>query len=220
LAILAKVAMIYARMCAYARWVASAWIVWGTGLVVVAALTIALWLPIYWPRMYLTGLALQLGGICLGIPALIKTRKLFGLPSFADSVREWQKRRPQRSHIIMPLTGVAMTASLGAVKLSLWSAMDPGLDTAKRIDALVANVERLRAEISESNAAHVVSIANLRSDMEARIRDTHIKLSDESRKLLESQTGGLAFARVALVLIFVGTVLAGIASDIGALWVS
>jgi hypothetical protein len=118
LAVSTVVARIWAHTCGYARSVASAWIVWGAALVVVAALTIAFWPPTNWQRMYLTGLFLQLVVICLGIPALIKTRKLFDLPSFADSVREWFKRRP-KSQVIVPLTGVGMAAWLGSGKLSL-----------------------------------------------------------------------------------------------------
>jgi hypothetical protein len=98
--------------------------------------------------------------------------------------------------------------------------MGPDLDIAKRIDALVANVEQLRKEASESNAEHAASVEKLRKEVDAGLRGTDMRLSDESRKLLESQTGGLAFARVALVLVIVGTLLAGIASDIGTVWVS
>jgi hypothetical protein len=98
--------------------------------------------------------------------------------------------------------------------------MGSELETASRIDALVANVEQLRKEASESNAEYAASIAKVRSDMDARIHDTDRRLSEESRMLLESQTGGLAFARAALVLVIVGTVLTGIASDFGAAWVS
>ena len=219
MAALRVVWIIWAQTVAHARWIASAWIVWGTALVVMAALIMAFWPPIAWPRMYLIGLLLQLVGIGLGVPALTKTRKLFGLLSFSDSVREWLKRRP-RSPVIVALTGTVGMTSVGSAKLSIWSGMGPELEMAQRIDALIENVERLRKEATEANAEHAASIAKVRSEMDTRIRDTDIKLSNETRKLLESQTGGLTLARVALVLVILGTAIAGIASGMGSAWVS
>jgi hypothetical protein len=76
------------------------------------------------------------------------------------------------------------------------------------------NVEQLRKEAAESNAEHTASVAKLRADTEAKTRTTDATLSDQSRTLRVSQTGGIGKARAALLIIIVGTVLAGIAPDI------
>jgi hypothetical protein len=90
--------------------------------------------PITERRMRFAGLALQVLGTGFGFLALMETRQLFRLPSFADSAREWIKRRP-RSQVVVPLTGTAVMTSAGSAKLSLWSNTGPELDTAQRINA-------------------------------------------------------------------------------------
>jgi hypothetical protein len=133
------IARVWARTCAYARWMTPPWFVRGTAAVLIIALGVAFFPPITERRMRFAGLALQVLGTGFGFLALMETRQLFRLPSFADSAREWIKRRP-RSQVVVPLTGTAVMTSAGSAKLSLWSNMGPELDTAQRINALVVNV--------------------------------------------------------------------------------
>jgi len=208
------IATLSALIGAYRRWLALAWLVWGTAALILTALAIALWPPITERCVRLTALALQIVGTGSGFLALSSTRRLFGVRSFAANMRQWWQSRPRRN-VTAELKGTAISMSGGTATLSAWANMGPELELAERLNALAANVEQLRKEAASSNLTHVASVAKLRGDMDARTRATDTALSDISRKLRESQTGGLWFGFAALIIITVGTILAGIAPDIG-----
>jgi hypothetical protein len=199
----------------YARWVLSPKLFWCTVAALLATLLFAFWHPITERHMRLAGLTLVVFGTLPGFIALDSTRKYFQMPSFADEVRAWIKRRPGKP-VTAQLRGSIGTFSGGTVNLSLWSNMSADLPIEKRIDAIVKNIETLRLEAGESNLKHAASVQTLRSEVDTRLREATEALSVTSRKLLESQTRGLWMATAALILVLAGTILLGIAPEFAA----
>jgi hypothetical protein len=199
----------------YARWVLSPKLLWCTVAALLATLLFAFWHPITERHMRLAGLALVLIGNILGFIALDSTRKYFQMPSFADEVRAWLKRRPGRS-VTIQIGGAAITSSAGSVNATGWSTMATGLSIEQRINALVANLETLRKQFDNANVAHDAALNKFRTEVDTRLRDVSEALSLTSRKLVESQTRGLWMAHAALILVFMGTILLGYAPEFAA----
>lgn len=202
-----EIARIWGVARAYALWLLSPRFVWCTVIVFAAALTYAFWRPISKDQIEHAGVLLQLVGTGIGFRALSATRKLFKIPSLMDEARAWVGRRPR--NITVQLTGGAFGVSGGSANLSTWRGMGSDLDVQTRIDALVANLEELKKEAAKSNQEHRAAVAKLRTDMESKTRAIEEVLSGTTLTLHESQTGGLWMAAVALIILFVGTVLAG-----------
>jgi hypothetical protein len=144
----------------------------------------------------------------MGFWALRATRKLFKLPSLMDEARAWIGRRPRRN-ITGQLETASFGVSVGSARNSVWSAMGADLDATRRMDAMAANIEQLRKEADEARAEHTAATAKLRNDMESKARVIEESLSGTTLTLRESQTGGLWMAAVALIMLLVGTILAG-----------
>ena len=144
-----------------------------------------------------------------GLYCVGATRKLFKMPSPMDEVRAWIGRRPR--NIKSQIEGGFLGVTGGSVRMSVWSAMGSDLDALKRMDAMVANIEQLRKQAAEARTEHSAATAKLRTDMESRTRAIEEGLSGTTLTLRESETGGLWMAAAALIMLFVGTVLAGFA---------
>ena len=203
---------IWDSVLAHAAWLISPRLAWFTFFMIVGSLAFALWPPRDAETIATAGTILQLIGSMIGFSALNSTRKLFGMRSLADEVRAWFERRPK--NIFMELQGAAIAVTGGRPELSTWQPINPDMDAAQRIAALVANVEQLRKEAREANVRHESSIAKLQSDLDMKASDLQTALSGESSKLRQSQTGGLWVAAAALLMIVVGTALAGFSSFI------
>lgn len=202
-----EIARIWSVARAYAQWLLSPRLVWVTATVFAVVLTYAFWRPVTEARIAHAGVILQLVGTSMGIWALRATRKLFKLLSLTDEARAWIRRRPR--NITMQLSGGAFSVSGGSARMSVWSAMGSDLDATRRMDAMAANIEQLRKEADEARAEHTAATAKLRTDMESKTRAIEDGLSGTTLTLHESQTGGLWMAVVALIILLVGTVLAG-----------
>jgi hypothetical protein len=198
---------------AYLRWIVSPWITWLTLVLLLGAGVAAFWPPVTERHVRLAGVGLQLCGTAAGLLAWASTRRRFKVQSLAECVREWWRARPQRN-IIMPLSGAAISVSMGSAQMSVWSNMGSGLDTAKRLDAMAANIEQLRKEAQELDARHTAAEAKLHDDFEAKTRATQGALSDVDRQLRGSQTEGLWLALSALIMLIIGMALAGAAPEI------
>jgi hypothetical protein len=190
----------------FAQWFASPRLAWFTIIVFASAVLYAFSWPIRVERIVRAGVLLQLVGTCMGFWALRATRLLFKMPSLMAEVRAWIARRPRKLTIQLTAGGVSFSG--GNVKLSAWHAMGSDIDAATRLNAVVANIEQLRKEAGESNTEHTAALTKLRADMDAKTRNIEEGLSGTTRALHESQTGGLWAAWVALLMLFVGTVLA------------
>jgi hypothetical protein len=197
---------------AYAAWLISPRLAWFTSVAIVGSFAFALLPPRDAETVATAGTILQLIGSMMGFSALNSTRKLFGARSLADEVRAWFGRRPK--NITMEMRGTGISISGGHAEMSLWHTISPDMDTSQRIDALVANVEQLRKEASAANLRHQTAIANLRRDVDTKTRALEMALSGETVKLRDSQTGGLWMATAALLMIVIGTVLAGFSNYI------
>jgi hypothetical protein len=209
------IARIWRQRNAYAIWLASNWIAWGSAATFGIALTYACQRPVLEHRSRWAGLALQIIGVGLGIPALLKTRNLFGLPSPLDAARAWWAGRP-KSSVIVPFTGVGGEFKSGTVGVSEWSAMGQELGIPQRVDALESNVERLRIKATAWQPSTESSLSALRQTVANDAATVHNDVGRVSRTLLESQAGGFAYACVALAFILVGTTMTGIAPVLGA----
>ena len=194
---------------AWAQWLLSPRLVWFSVVILAAALTCAFWQPVTEERIAQAGALLQIVGTGMGFIALSATRKLFKMPSPMDEVRAWIGRRPR--NIKSQIEGGFLGVTGGSVRMSVWSAMGSDLDALKRMDAMVANIEQLRKQAAEARTEHSAATAKLRTDMESRTRAIEEGLSGTTLTLRESQTGGLWMAAAALIMLFVGTVLAGFA---------
>ncbi|NDY74247.1 hypothetical protein DO021_20465 [Desulfobacter hydrogenophilus] len=93
----------------------------------------------------LSGLALQIMGMCLAIRGLLKVRTYFQHPSIRNLFQGWFNQFPKwrnnrRIHLKGAITGVS---DINA-NVSIWTNDNPGDLIERRIEAILQNVERLK----------------------------------------------------------------------------
>jgi hypothetical protein len=197
------------------RWLWSAWPV-GLPVMVLATSIFLVWPPVTEQRARWIGTALQLFGTGLALWGLDKTRRLFQLPSLISIARSWVNSRPGRN-VVVEMTGQAVGMSIGLLgTASVEYAMGPHLDPERRLSAIESNLAELRKEFAAANSKHAAALSTFRTDLVAKIGTANSALADVRGQLRESQAGGLWQATAGLVFIFVGMVICGVASDIGA----
>ena len=105
------------RIRALWSWLMEARFVWLTLGVIAVALTVALRTHTPEPVIRLTGLILQLLGLCTIIWGIYETRALFCHPSFASKAKLWFGRFPLlKKNIVLSATGCSMGVAMGKIR--------------------------------------------------------------------------------------------------------
>jgi hypothetical protein len=198
---------------AWVQWLLSPRLFWDSLLALSLALVFAFWHPITERHVRWAGLWLIVLGTAQGFAALISTRRQFRVPSLFEHVKRWLNNRP-RPNTTIAMGGVGMSISSGSADLTVHSQMGPERTTEERLAAIEANIVELQRQVDGERQRNAAALSKLRSDLDARHQATETALAATTRKLLDSQTGGLWQAVAALAFIFVGTIFSGLAPDV------
>lgn len=166
----------------------------------------------------LTGLILQLLGICTVIWGISATRAFFGLPSFANKLKSWASRCPIRSrkeilgvadlclpHLLMNATGFSSNTSTPSASLD------------ERIDAIEKNINFLHQSLSQLKSDLNHNLNDIKNEVKA---EANIREADDKsiREMLEAfGTGGIHISAIGAVCLFLGVIFSTAASEIAAI---
>lgn len=195
------------------RWIGSvaAWITWDFRYFWVTVIPIAS-AYVFVTQGTSSELALRAAGVCmeiLGIATVAwgirETRQLFDKPTAIDHIWLWLGRFPRyQKHTIVSVEAASMTLTGGNVGVSMWLKPGPNADTNRRISALEANLDHVRAELQSATVGlqqkieeHEIALADERTDR----TDNHDRIET---KLEASETGGLHISAMGLCWLLTG----------------
>jgi len=162
----------------------------------------------------LTGLALQVLGICAVAWGIHQTRVLFNQPSMLGSVGDWLKRRP-RLHGRAVSVGASLQCSSVVGRARAHVTANPVDNSAQaRIEALEKNIKHVQGRISSLETDLDEQGQELRESLEAE-RRTRANETERLRARLEAtETGGLHLSAIGAAWLLVGVTLSTAAPEL------
>lgn len=207
----------HAQLRALRSWLAGARHAWLAGSVVAIALVIALRPGAPEPVIRLTGLLLQLLGICTVAWGISETRALFGHPPFTSKARWWITRFPfLRRPIVASLSGVASLGIAGKVRAFGTDGPGPDPTIDARVAALEKNIDALHNRITETQKEMDAEFAKVTDAMK---REEHSRQSEDlaiRAKLEATGTGGVHISAIGALWLFIGVALSTASTEIAA----
>jgi hypothetical protein len=134
------------------RWLLRAWLAVFAVAIVGVAIAISLLLHTE-PAIRVAGLFLQLLGLAAAALGIRDTRRMFGKPSFLQSIRNWVSSWP-RFKPKPQYVNLSGSASIGSsASATVWHGAGSGASIEKRVDAIEANLREVegRVRTAESN---------------------------------------------------------------------
>jgi hypothetical protein len=163
----------------------------------------------------LTGLILQLLGICTVIWGISKTRALFGHPSLSSKAKAWLGRFPlfRRPHVISA-SGIASLALVGKGRAHVTHGPGANPTVDSRLDALEKNIASIheRITVTQREMDAELNKTNDALNREEQLRATEDKAIHD--KLEATGTGGVHISAIGALCLFVGVILSTAAPEI------
>jgi len=203
---------------------AMAWInelrqLWACGFVV-ALLVLGL---AYWRPCDLTyrliGMSAQLIGVGIAAGALVQAREYFGLLSFGQVWRQWWAKRPRwrADNTISAATGhVVMGGFPASMRINV--KYDRMLPVMGRLNKLTDGVEGLHRTLADVDQKLGGAAEAFTKELKALSEKTSADTAKVEEKLKSTQTGGVAVALVAALLVALGTVLTAVPVELAYLF--
>lgn len=184
----------------------------------VAALLVSLRPGTPEPTVRLTGLVLQILGICTVLWSVSETRALFAHPPVLRKLIDWLGRFPlvRRSRAIA--VGASTVAAVGA-KASGHITHGPGRNPTieSRLDALEKNMGAIHGRITGLQRDTDTEIGNLRQSVKQEA-ETRANEHEELRDKIEATgTGSIHISVIGVVWLLVGVILSTAAPEIASL---
>jgi len=203
------------RLKAIWPWLVQARYIWITAAIICVALIISLRLHPTEQVIRLTGLVLQLFGICTVIWGISETRALFGLPSVASKTKVWLNSFPLLRRNVRLNVGNA-TIPITSSKVRLYGTHGPG--ATPTIDSRLDDLEKAVISIHER-------ISQTQKEMDEEFQRTAGALKHEEQlrqaedstiraKLEVTGTGGLHISAIGALLLMVGTILSTASNEL------
>jgi len=181
---------------------------WLSVIVIFGALAISLRPHTTEPVIRITGLILQLLGVCTVIWGISETRALFGHPSLASKTKAWFGRFPMLRRTInlsASVSGISIVGGRASAFVTNNPGPNPTVET--RLDSLERNISLIHERITQ---------AQNDMDQEFRKAEESLKLEKQSRqeednttreKLEATGTGGVHISAIGASWLFVGVIL-------------
>ena len=188
------------------HWLARAWLAVFAAAVVVAAIWLSFLLHTE-PAIRLAGLFFQLLGLSAAAIGIRDTRRMFGKPSFLQSVRNWASSwprfRPKPQHI--NLSGLASIGS--SASATVWHGTADGEPLEKRVDAIEANLREIETRVRTAEGSISSNERAFKSMLrqESEERTAHDQVLH--RKIEATSTDGLRLAAAGAFWLAAGVVL-------------
>ena len=161
------------------------------------------------------GYVLQVIGMLFAIRGLLGIRAHFGQPMLRDLFIDWLKRFPKWKRNVVIGLGAAHLGMAGLkARVEVWNPDDPSLPVDQRIQKIISNLDRLRAE----QATHAKLIEDLKDSHEEhkkKIAEQTQKIEENIRAELESlHTSDLITSLVGLVWLTVGITMSTMSQEL------
>jgi len=189
-------------------WIAKARHFWFAVLIVIAAILFVLRKGITEPQIRITGLILQVLGICTVVWGIQETRALFGHPGILTLSRDWLRRVPVfgkrdiTASVKFKIPALQMRAR-GYISAN--SAPDAPVEA--RVEALEKNVKYINERIDKTQTEMNQKLSAQTKAIEQE-QQTRAKEDQDIRAKLEvTETGGLHISAMGALWLFVGIIL-------------
>lgn len=214
-----KVKGVYRRLI---NWLSRLWtwlgemkILWLFGLVVILALLIALHPEPTEFKVRFAGYTLEMLGIVLTFGALKSLWIEFEQPSLRLRGSDWLKRYPRWvDHYVLMADSMKSESTVSKARLILWSPDNPTRTTKKRINSIVANLERLK----ESDGEHHKKLCELEESskkLASALDQKNEELAESMNTRLEHlHAGGVSQSLMGLIWLAIGLTLGTLSNEI------
>lgn len=180
-----------------------------------AAFTVAFVVMVVWvsflvhtePAIRLAGLCLQLLGIAAAALGIRDTRRMFGKPSFLQSLRSWAaswpRFKPKAQHVLISASGSIGVSGSATVS----QGMAPNATLEQRIDALEAHLKSVDVRLHSAESTISTNERALTSKLQQESQERGTQVAELHRKVEAASTDGLRLAAAGAFWLAIGLVL-------------
>lgn len=197
------------------KWLARQPLAWCAGLVVIAAPIIAFCINCEAAFRWI-GLFLQLLGILTVVVKIRGTETRFNYPTVAARFLQWLREWPRIKSPPQVISGegLSVTATLGTMRVDVWSNIDSDAAPGARLDAVEKNLNRLRGRFKEFERE---AQQGLQRQVHAFEEEKQARAGDYNKlreKLKAAQTEGLHVDLAGVVWLAEGLIMSTIPSEL------
>lgn len=186
----------------------------------IAVVAVAVWVSFFVrtePAVRLAGLCLQLLGIAAAALGIRDTRRMFGKPSFLQSLRNWAaswpRFKPKAQHVEAS-GALSISSSLSA---TVWHGSPPDAPLDQRVTALEANLKNVEARLRSAEWAVSNNERTFTYKLQQESQQRGVQVSELHRKIEAASTDGLRLAAAGAFWLAVGVVLSTASPELLAL---
>lgn len=204
-------------VCSVGRWLREAWLFWLT-LVVLGLCALPVLYRRSEPSVRIAGTALQVLGTLVVAVDIWRALQDFGRPNYIQRFAGWLTRFPRWKPRVMSISGTLRggSSSMSGGRLTAWHGVSDPENIKGRLSALEANLGTVRQHVEESDARLTSSLSVLKSEVEAERVARESGDSALHSKLEAIRLDGLDWAAAGFVWVIVGTVVAGLSTELAA----
>jgi hypothetical protein len=156
----------------------------------------------------LIGLGLQLIGILTVAFNLRGTRRQFGRPSMPTLVVQWWRQRPKFRYPPITASGaVTLAPATLDARAYVWDPWKPDATVEQRLSALERNLDRARASLTNVENSIDQNKKESAAFLERERTDRAAADNSITRKLEESQVGGLHVSAFGIACLIIGSIM-------------
>lgn len=163
----------------------------------------------------LSGMFLQLGGVLTVVWGILKTRADFGQPTVRSQFQRWIKEFPSfHPRVITASMNGAFPGLVG--EAYGYSTHGPSAD--QTVEGRLRHLEKMITELEVAQGKTHIAVLQAEKKaqqaLDAQARQFEGLLADVSKKIETTATGGVHVSAVGVVLLFVGTIFGGAATEL------
>lgn len=186
----------------------------------IAVVVVAVWVSFLVhtePAIRLAGLCLQLLGIAAAALGIRDTRRMFGKPSFLQSLRSWAaswpRFKPKAQHV-----SVSGSVSIGSsASATVWQGVAPDATLEQRINALEANLKSVDGRLHSAEGVISTNERTFTSKLQQESHERGTQVAELHHKVEAASTDGLRLAAAGAFWLAIGVVLSTASPEILAL---
>jgi len=198
------------------HWLASARLAAFAIAVVVAAVAIS-FLVRTEPAIRLAGLCLQLLGILAAALGIRDTRRMFGKPSFLQSLRNWATSWPRFKPKVQHVSASGSLSIGSSASATVWRGVAADATLERRVEAIEANLKSVEGRLRSAEGAISTNERALTSKLQQESQERSTQIEELHRKVEAASADGLRLAAAGAFWLAVGGVLSTASPELLAL---
>ncbi|WP_152034020.1 hypothetical protein [Paracidovorax avenae] len=163
----------------------------------------------------LSGMCLQLFGVLTVVWGILKTRADFGQPTVRSQFQRWIKMFPL---LHPPAITASMSGALPGLVVEAYGYSTHGSSADRTVEGRLMHLEKIvkELEVAQGNTHVAVLQAEKKAQqaLDAQARQFEGLLTDVSKKIEATATGGVHVSAVGVVMLFFGTIFGGAATEL------